>query len=550
MRLCTTLTSSTVFASAVTILFANPRRPSHQNYLRFRNSQPTNNQHIQWKIKRKLVEKGDWDEDDDDFDSSVPFHVQDDDATNNISNQDQTPIIEENESETYLERYNDGLHENSAKIEGESKKKEKGIVFSDSAGDKEAEEEHVVPLPPPPPLPSTENSTVVTEDEEQIMTEQNSKVNVKKSVHKKTSAQSHSSTNNKHKSKHENKQQATQDESQDESKTADTIFDDLLRGFTFAATFCALTICIYKFCGYVCVKCGIVPDERVLKARWRRSRLKKKRAYGDSNVVPPLDTRKWAEWSAKRGRVNGGVWDSGFDDIENNNGGSRDDCSEDGAIVFDNSGIEMAEWEGTGNDSGSEMELEFGEGDELEDKSHDERLFDGDDDGEGVEKEANKFFEKQSKHTVPKQNTTNNKKKKDSNKPRSQLKSKVYEKIHELDAPSLFNASFDALDPPSGENGLSSKPNNGDGDSASSAAKDFLLEVSNGDLPELDTNNNKVQDDDQENDEVIDSFESADDRGYDEDADLLGLRSDSPPPLDLEEIEKNLVENMNNAKFY
>ena len=93
-----------MFASAVTILFANPRRPSHKNYLRFRNSQPTNNQHIQWKIKRKLVEKGDWDEDDDDFDSSVPFHVQDDDATNNISNQDQTPIIEENESETYLER--------------------------------------------------------------------------------------------------------------------------------------------------------------------------------------------------------------------------------------------------------------------------------------------------------------------------------------------------------------------------------------------------------------------------------------------------------------
>ena len=534
-----------MFAAAVTtLLFTKNTRPSHKNYLRSRNSLPTNNQHIQWKIKRKLVDKGDWDEDDDDFVNSVPFHEQDDDATNNMSNQAQTPSIEENESEAYLERYKDSLNENSVKIEEELKKKEKGIVFSDSAGDKEAEEDQVVPLPPPPPLPSsTENSKV----EEQIMKEQQSTENEKESGHKKTT-QSHSS-NNKHNSKHKNKQQSTQDESQeDESKTADTIFDDLLRGFTFAASFCALTICIYKFCGYVCVKCGIVPDERVLKARWRRSRLKKKRAYGESNFVPPLDTRKWAEWSAKRGR-NGGVWDSGLDDIENNG-------TEAGAIVFDNSGIEMAEWEGgAGNDSGSEMELEFGEGDELEDKSHDERLFDGDDDGEGVVKEANKFFEKQNTQKVSKQKTTNNKKKNDSKKPSSQLKSKVDEKVDEVDAPSLFNASFDALDPPSGENGLSSKPNSsGDGDgadSASSAAKDFLLEVSNSDHhPDLDTNNNKDQDDDQEHYEVNDSFHSADDRGYDEDADLLGLRSESPPPLDLEEIEKNLVENMNKAKFY
>mmetsp|Transcript_1756 Transcript_1756/g.3752 ORF Transcript_1756/g.3752 Transcript_1756/m.3752 type:complete len:539 (-) Transcript_1756:21-1637(-) len=538
MRRCT-LTSSIVFVSAVTTLFAHSL-PTHHLYLRVRNSLPTNNQHAQWKIKRKLVEKGDWDEDDDD---DLPFHVQDDDATN-IGSQAQI-TVEENESETYLERYNDGLNENSAKIEEETMKKEEGIVFSDSAGDKEAEEEQDVPLPPPPPppLPSTENSTV-SEDKEQPMAEQKSTFNEKESVHN-TTTQSHA-TDSKH-NKHENKQQPTQDE----SKTADTIFDDLLRGFTFAATFCALIVCIYKFCGYACVKCGIFPDERVMRARWRRSRLKKKRAYGDSNVVPPLDTRKWAEWSAKRGRVNGGVWDSGFDDIENNNGGSRDDGSEAGAIVFDNSGIEMAEWEEDGNDSGVETELEFGEGEELEDKSHDSRLFDADDDGKGVDKEANKFFESQSKKKVPTEKTTKKKKKNALDNPDSNMKSKVDDNVDKVDATPLFNASFDALDPPSGDNGLGSKPDSDGGvDSSSSAAKEFLLEVSNGEHRDLDTKKSKVQEGDQQADEGDNSFESADDRGYDEDADLLGLRSDSPPPLDLEEIEKNLVENMNNAKFY
>ena len=96
--------------------------------------------------------------------------------------------------------------------------------------------------------------------------------------------------------------------------------------------------------------------------------MKKKRNYGDSNVVPPLDTRKWAEWSAKRGRVNGEIWDSGLEDIENNLGSlDGDDASVSGAIMFDNSGIEMAEWEESndGNDSGSEI-LEYGEGDELQ----------------------------------------------------------------------------------------------------------------------------------------------------------------------------------------
>jgi hypothetical protein len=44
-----------------------------------------------------------------------------------------------------------------------------------------------------------------------------------------------------------------------------------------------------------------------------------------------------------------------------------------------------------------------------------------------------------------------------------------------------------------------------------------------------------------------------DDRGYDHDTDLLGLRSDSPPPLDIKEmsrIEKKLMEDMEKAKLY
>ncbi len=534
-------------ACATVSLADDTLRPTNRNYLRSRDSLPRNNEHKRWKTKRKL--EGEWEDDDDDIDSAVPFHLQDDDATNDISNNQTQISTEENESETYLERYKEGLNENSDKIKEASEKKEKGIVYSNSTGDKEAEEEQVVhlPPPPPPPVPSTENSTV-TEDEEQIMTEQKDTFNEEEPVHNKTS-QSQASDDNP-----DNKQLPTTDE----SKTPDTIFDDLLRGFTFAASFCALIMCIYKFCGYACVKCGIFPDERVMRARWRRSRLKKKRAYGDSNVVPPLDTRKWAEWSEKRGRVNGGVWDSGFDDIENGAGGSRDDGSEAGAIVFDNSGIEMAEWE---DDAGSEMELEFGEGDELEDKSHDERLFDAESEGKSVEEEANKFFDKQSKKNVPKEKSSKkNMKQNGLDKPDSELKSNADEKVEEVDTPALFNASFNELDPPSGENGFVSKPDGGGAvDSSSSAAKEFLLEVSkNGEHhPDLDTHE-KVQDDDEQMEEVDNeeehvrrsSYISDTDRGYDEDADLLGLRSDSPPPLDLEEIEKNLVENMNKAKFY
>ena len=514
-------------------------------YLR---SYSDNNQYEQWKIKRrKLIEKGEWDEDDDIAGAGdLPFHVQDDDLTR----------IEEDESETYLERYNDGLKEHNVEIEEETKEKEKGIVYSDSVGEKESnnteEEDQADRPPPPPPLPSVENATESSAKEPQVVVDiasdkQNITVDEVERIHETTTIQSHS-TNSKHSSKHENnKHQHTQSE----AKPADTIFDDLLRGFTFAATFCVLITCVYKLCWYTCVKCGIFPDERVMKARWRRYRLKKKRNYGDSNVVPPLDTRKWAEWSAKRGRVNGEIWDSGLEDIENNLGShDGDDGSASGAIIFDNSGIEMAEWEESndGNDSGSEI-LEYGEGDELEDKRHDERLFDADDDGRGVEKEANKFFGNQEQNNskkLPKLKAT--KQKPDKSEMDLKATPTLGEKKEEL--PSIsFNASFDALDPPSGE--IENHSNsNVDNSSSSSAAKEFLLEAAISDQANPDENGDTAQESSNEQNNGLNNSFVADDRGYDVDADLLGLRSDSPPPLDLKEIEQKLVENMNNAKFY
>lgn len=544
----TLIISSILACLLICMTVTNKCVGEHYGYLR---SSHDNNQYEQWKIKRrKLIEKGEWDEDDDIAGAGdLPFHVQDDDLTR----------IEEDESETYLERYNNGLKEHNVEIEEETKEKEKGIVYSDSVGEKESntteeEDQAAEPLrpPPPPPLPSVENATESSVKEESQVVDiasnkQNNTVDEVKTIHE-TTNQSHS-TNSKHISKHENNRHQ---HTQSEAKPADTIFDDLLRGFTFAATFCVLITCVYKLCWYTCVKCGIFPDERVMKARWRRHRLKKKRNYGDSNVVPPLDTRKWAEWSAKRGRVNGEIWDSGLEDIENNLGSlDGDDASASGAIIFDNSGIEMADWEESndGNDSGSEI-LEYGEGDELEDKRHDERLFDADDDGRGVEKEANKFFGNQEQNNskkLPKMKATKQK----PDKSEMDLKpTPLGVKKEEL--PSIsFNASFDALDPPSGEiEHHSTKDSIFDNSSSSSAAKEFLLEAASSDQAVPEENGDIAPDSSNEQNNGLNNSFVADDRGYDVDADLLGLRSDSPPPLDLEEIEKKLVENMNNAKFY
>ena len=94
------------------------------------------------------------------------------------------------------------------------------------------------------------------------------------------------------------------------------------------------------------------------------------------------------------------------------------------------------------------------------------------------------------------------------------------------------------------------KDSNVDNSSSSAAAKEFLLEEACSDHAVPDENGDIAQDSSNEQNNGLNNSFVADDRGYDVDADLLGLRSDSPPPLDLEEIEKKLVENMNNAKFY
>lgn len=142
---------------------------------------------------------------------------------------------------------------------------------------------------------------------------------------------------------------------------------------------------------------------------------------------------------------------------------------------------------------------------------------------------------------------------------------------------------FDALQPPSGassvavsssDGGASRRTSGGDGDDdgASSDARNFVRDTvdllgsnnrgaqgnkaAGGDIEiEEDGGGNKNGDGEEEdgrrdlNGSVI--LTDADyDRGYDEETDLLGLRSDSPPPLDLEEIEKALVKNMENARLY
>lgn len=312
-----------------------------------------------------------------------------------------------------------------------------------------------------------------------------------------------------------------------DSTQADTIFDDILRGFSFASIFCMCMICLHKACYYSCVRCGIVPDERVVEARWRRFQLKNKRAYFNPNVSPPMDTKSLGKWLANN-RVGGtelGVWDSEMDDF---------DGSSTGDIDFDD-GIQLSAWEK--DDASSAAELEYGEGTLLEDKSHDERLFDGDNGGLGVEKEANKFFEGRKR-------TGNNCGKKPEiiyyNGRANSSGSAISQERPQTDNEISDESFFDALNPPSQHS--DSFPEDHD----NTAAKDFAKIHSN-DYFDATTNDN---DREEHENSFDDNDVSTDDRGYDEESDLLGLRSDSPPPLDLEEIEKKLREDMEKAPFY
>ncbi|KAL3757386.1 hypothetical protein ACHAWU_008547 [Discostella pseudostelligera] len=365
----------------------------------------------------------------------------------------------------------------------------------------------------------------------------------------------------------------------------DTIFDDLTRGFTFAALFCLSLYCLHKCCCYTCIKCGCCPDERIVQARMRKLRLMKKRSYHPNATIngddgrPPLDTRKWAAWMmAHRGNVDtaedggyyysavvpgggsndddDGIWDANTDD------GSTAWDDETGFIDFgdtatsptDTGGLELA-CRSSSNSSKSRSaipELEYGEGEELEDESHDSRLFDVDDGGKGVNREADKFFTGGGRRRGQENGGNNGIGQAGRIKDRAVVVAdRNNMTVGESNEHCMTEQSFfEAMQQPlSGRNDAGSILVNG---SEGGDAINVSVTMPHDTTPMVDAGNWE-----RENDEDIELMEmdsdniDADDRGYDEETDLLGLRSDSPPPLDLEEmsrIEKKLIEDMENAK--
>jgi hypothetical protein len=184
----------------------------------------------------------------------------------------------------------------------------------------------------------------------------------------------------------------------------------------------------------------------------------------------------------------------------------------------------------------------MGEGEELEDKSHDERLFDVEDGGAGLKKQANKFFDGTNK-LFSKKKTESKKQSKATSKDNTSNNS--FETESKIDVSD--DAFFDALQPPSGR--VDAFYGNADTEDSLNTANHPFQHHDN---PQTTAGNHQNQNDVQQsrNDDCFNDDMLLDDRGYDEESDLLGLRSDSPPPLDLEEIEKKMLKNMENAKSY
>ena len=368
---------------------------------------------------------------------------------------------------------------------------------------------------------------------------------------------------------------------EDDDPPPDTILDDLIRGFAFAASFSIFVIAMYQICVRCCVKCGWMTDDRVIEARRWRMRLRNKRSYhrqhdDDSRGVygdddfPPLDTRMWGEWMARRQRV-GTALDS-YDD--RGGGGIGDSAVHDREV--DEFGFEMPE-------------LEYGEGDELEDVSHDSRLFDDEDGGAGAEREAERFFgggraggggggvgvggggrrmkiiARGGRGGNDKVGVMSSRSINGSNKtPQSLPPSDSEGRRNGI----VSDETFDALRPPNDAGGTGDDSsfaphagrdgNGADNSSSSAAVVNYpFAPTKHGTDGEDDAKGgrdyNHNDDDDDYPDEDSNGSIQEDDRGYDHDTDLLGLRSDSPPPLDIEEmsrIEKRLVEDMENAKLY
>ena len=389
-------------------------------------------------------------------------------------------------------------------VETQSEHKvENVVIISGDVGEKESElnpdRQRDQPPPPPPPPGSDEKDS---EDESRGKT----------ATSVETSDGGHNSTS-------------------EDGETDDTIFDDLMRGFLFASFFSVLAICVYRVCYLACVKCGIVPDERVVAARLRRLKLKNKRSFNHN--IPPLDTRLWGEWMKQRESVgnpdeyfSGGVWDSNMDDVErgkDNDAWDDDDSESSIGIEFDNvNSIEMSNYHGV---SSSDHVLEFGEGEELEDRSRDDRLFD-DDGGQQLKRQASDFFNERSRDGKPGKSRDKN-----------------------TTTPSAFwdAAVEDKIESESKDN--SEPTNGGEKQHADVPDDDFFDALAMAAPPSANVDDQTPATPSRE-DSMSMNLTADENQGYDEETDLLGLRSDSPPPLDLEQIEKQLVENMENAKLF
>lgn len=329
----------------------------------------------------------------------------------------------------------------------------------------------------------------------------------------------------------------------------------------------------------MCRQVWFLPDERVLEARMRRMRLRKKRSYrlaNENEDEPPLDTREWAVWMANReqiGRPDDEIWDVG----DLSDGDDDDDeqlhKQDEGFIDFDSeNGVELTKttsiWDKKNDD---DMVLEYGEGTELEDVIHDGRLFDHVDDGQSVVREANKFFEgkdigkKKVGEVVQKKKESREKSvDKTFEKAKVTVKSDSETSVFDKDTspPNKESAQEDDLfvmQQPKGES------NNDDGafllDSLP-AYPSSPTQGGNGTTTTTTNDSNETTNKQQQrrkprkepNTKGFSNSIVVEDRKYDEETDILGLFSDDePPPLDLEEmsrIEEKLNNNMKEAKLY
>ena len=234
--------------------------------------------------RRILAEKEEWkgweDDDDDDDDEAMPFHLQDDDATRKYLDEDTDDDVTSVNNTTSKKIQTTNSPNNEKKDTKKQQQQqnniedEGNIIFSENIGSKEK----VIPKrpPPPPPPPSmqeksnsnirgADNQTKTDQDRTNELYKIDPNYTPTKELNQTRLPSSSSSSTTGGIIQHDNKI----------DEEADTIFDDLLRGFSFASLFCLSIFVLYKLCNYCCVRWGLFPDERVVEARLRRMRLKR-----------------------------------------------------------------------------------------------------------------------------------------------------------------------------------------------------------------------------------------------------------------------------------